>query len=77
MFIVRMISCNIKNPPRQVRNLHPQIMEMINSTFANHGYQLMEDGLGPTIVTIVNASRTQADIQRDVFAANLTSREFL
>ena len=47
---------------------------MIKSTFAQSGYELMEDGGGPSLVTVVNSSRVEADIVRDVAAAKLSSK---
>merc|ERR1719186_1692023 len=69
------MSCNIKSPPSQVKNLHKEIIEKMKSTFSDKGCELVQDGDGPTLVTVVNASRVKADIKRDMAAAKLTSSE--
>merc|ERR1719186_2087725 len=69
------MSCNIKSPPSQVKMLHKEIIEKMKSTFSDNGCELVEDGEGPTLVTVVNASRTLSDIKRDMEAAKLTSSE--
>jgi len=68
-------SCNIKPPPAQVETIHGQIIQMIQMTLQQQGYELQKDGRGPTLVTVVNASRTQEDIERDMIAANLSGSE--
>merc|ERR1711892_1377505 len=47
------VSCNIKPPPEQVKAIHSQIIKMIKTTFSQHGYELVEDGRGPILVTVV------------------------
>merc|ERR1719186_1298152 len=69
------MSCNIKSPPSQVKMLHKEIIEKMKSTFSDNGCELVEDGEGPTLVTVVNASRVKSDIKRDMEAAKLTSSE--
>merc|ERR1719186_932867 len=69
------MSCNIKSPPSQVKNLHKEIIKKLKSTFSANGCELVQDGDGPTLVTVVSASRAKSDIKRDIEAANLTSSE--
>ena len=45
----------------------------MKEVFATNGYKLRTNEEGPTVVTVVNASLAQADFDRDVKAANLTS----
>ena len=67
------ISLNIKSPPNQVQGIHRQIVKQMKEVFATLGYKLRTKGEGTTVVTVVNSSRAQADFDRDVKAANLTS----
>lgn len=69
------ISLNIKSPPNQVQDIHRQIVKQMKEVFATNGYRLRTKGEGPTVVTVVSSSRAQADFDRDVKAANLTSEE--
>ena len=70
-------SCNIKPPPSQVKSIHQQIISLIRRIFALSHDELDDGpGAGPTLVTVVNASRVQADIDRDIAAAKLTSKQF-
>ena len=75
LFAVIKMSCTIKSPPSQVKILHKEIIEKMKSTFSANGCELVEDGEGPTLVTVVNASRTLSDIKRDMEAAKLTSKD--
>ena len=70
--LVGRFSCNIKRPPAQVEEIHSQIIQMIQTTLQHQGHELQEDGRGTTLVTVVNASRTQEDIERDMIAAKLS-----
>jgi len=69
------VSCTIKPPPGTVTKIHKQIINLIKTTLGKHGHTLTEDGSGPTLVTVVNSSRTQEDIDRDMKAAKLTDSE--
>ena len=69
---MRVVGCNIKPPPSQVSKIHQQIIECLKTSLAEKDVQLQDDKDGPTVVTVVNASRTKADIERDMQAANLT-----
>jgi len=69
------VACNIKPPPKKVKAIHREIIKLIKTTLHPHGYELEEDGSGPTLVTIVDASRTQEDIERDMKAAKLSGSE--
>ena len=63
----------MKPASKNGKRMQEQIMEKIRSRFANEGYKLNEDGEGPTLVTVVNASaNARADIRRDMTAANLS-----
>ena len=44
--------------------------------FDSNGCELKNDGQNPTIVTVVNASQLQLDVDRDMAAAKLTSISF-
>jgi len=67
----------IKPPPGTVTKIHKQIIQLIKTTLGKHGHTLAEDGSGPTLVTVVNSSRTQEDIDRDMKAAKLSDSEAL
>ena len=63
----------MKPAPINGKNVQEQIMEKIRTRFANEGFKLNEDGEGPTLVTVVNATpNAKADIRRDVTAAKLS-----
>jgi len=68
-------SCIIKPPPGPVGKIHKQIIKLIRTTLGKHGHTLADDGSGPTLVTVVNSSRTQEDIDRDMKAAKLSDSE--
>merc|ERR1711936_274849 len=72
---VSMLDCNIKTPPVKGAALQQQILQNIKSSLGEQDIHLREGNYGPTVVTVVNSSRTNADIRRDVRAANLTDTE--
>merc|ERR1711931_113110 len=67
------ISCSIKDPPPRVKDIHNQILTEFKSK------NKVEFTVGfpacPTLVTVNNSSRTRADIDRDLEAANLSRAE--
>merc|ERR1711892_914985 len=69
------VSCNIKPPPAQVQSIHKEIIKLIKTALSQHGCELIKDNNGPTLVTVVNSSRTQEDIERDMLAAKLSGSE--
>jgi len=71
----RNVSFTIKSPPSQVVDIHQQIILKIQTILGKNDFQMKVDKNGRTLVTVVNASRTQADIERDLIAADLTDTE--
>merc|ERR1711892_1520954 len=69
------VSCIIKPPPTPVKKIHGQIIKLVETILGKHGHELVEGGSGPTLVTVVNSSRTQEDIDRDMKAAKLSDSE--
>merc|ERR1711892_37142 len=69
------VSCNIKPPPAHVKSIHKEIIKLITTVLSQHGCELIKDNNGPTLVTVVNSSRTKEDIERDMLAAELSGSE--
>ena len=57
---------NVAPPPRQVSNLHQDIVEELRSLCAKQGSELTQSLDAPAVVTVVNGSRVVSDIRRDL-----------
>ena len=59
------LKCCFVPPPSKVATLHLKIVAELKSWFESRGAMLVESDDAPAIVTIINSSNVERDIQRD------------
>ena len=51
--------------PPNAANVHAQLLDKLNDLLYIRGFHIVEGQGGPCLVTVVNGSRIEADINRD------------
>ena len=61
---------NIQHAPSKVYKIEQQFFDRLEKKMSSDKKKLQEDVIGPSVVFVINSSRIQADIQRDLKSGN-------
>ena len=60
------LSCIIRGAPSQVGGVRDLLIERLKTAVSEENYTLRDDPEGPAIAFVVNGSRLEADLKRDL-----------